>query len=99
VNASAVQFIVIELDLAMTFCKVGLATKDIDRAMRNVEIAQTALDSAVENGRHLSISDGQARIIAAKRDRARILLRQLERRIKNWGVVSTVTHDRGCGQR
>jgi hypothetical protein len=92
VKANAVQFIVIELDLAITFCKVGLATKDMDRAMRNVETARTALDSAIENGQHLSINEGQASVIAAKGDRARILLGQLERRIKNWSVVSGLSN-------
>jgi len=75
-NRLGVEFLLIELDLAVTFCEVGLATRDFVRAERNADNARAALQ-AKEN---LSLTDRERQAVLTKTSKAVFLLVQLERR-------------------
>ena len=80
-NQLGVEFALTELDLAITFCQVGLTTRDFDRAERNVENARVALQSVLHVKEHLSLDEQERKTVSAKTSQVAFLLVQLERRL------------------
>jgi len=71
---------IIELDLAVTFCEVGLATRDFVRAERNADNAPAALQAVLHAKEYLSLTDRERQAVLTKTSKAVFLLVQLERR-------------------
>lgn len=79
-NQVGVEFLLIELDLAVTFCEVGLATRDFVRAERNADNARAALQAVLHAKEHLSLNDDERQAVWSKTSKVLLLLVQLERR-------------------
>ena len=79
-NRLGVEFLLIELDLAVTFCEVGLATRDFVRAERNADNAPAALQAVLHAKEYLSLTDRERQAVLTKTSKAVFLLVQLERR-------------------
>ena len=79
-NRLGVEFLLIELDLAVTFCEVGLATRDFVRAERNADNARAALQAVLHAKENLSLTDRERQAVLTKTSKAVFLLVQLERR-------------------
>ena len=105
-NQVGVEFVLVELDLAITFCEVGLATRDFARAERNAENARTALEAVLKTKERLLLNQQARQIICTKTSKLAALLVQLERRLtssilasrtsllnhRNLSVVSARSH-------
>jgi len=77
---TAADFIIVELDLAITFCQIALSTNNPVSANRNTENAALALRAALGAEKRLDIRLRDKRIIDQKRLRAESLLVELARR-------------------
>ena len=77
---TAADFIIVELDLAITFCQIALSTDNPVSANRNTENATFALRTALSAEKRLDIRLRDERIIDQKRFRAESLLVELARR-------------------
>ena len=74
------DFLQIELDLAVTFCRVGLTTRHYAGAERNAESARAALRTALQQRERLSLTKQQKQAVFTKTSQAVFLLVQLEHR-------------------
>jgi len=79
-SQTAADFIIVELDLAITFCQIALSTNNPVSANRNTENATFALRAALSPEKRLDIRLRDKRIIDKKRFRAESLLVALARR-------------------
>src|SRR6516225_2652986 len=77
---TAADFIIVELDLAITFCQIALSTDNPVSANRNTENATFALRAALSAEKRLDIRLRDKRIIDQKRFPAESLLVELARR-------------------
>jgi len=73
-----VEFLQIELDLAFTFCKVGLTTSDFSRAERNADNARTALQTVLELKERFSLTKQEKQTLVRKASAVISILVQLE---------------------
>src|SRR5215470_4514206 len=73
-SQTAADFIIVELDLAITFCQIALSTNNPVSANRNTENATFALRAALSPEKRLDIRLRDKRIIDKKRFRAESLL-------------------------
>lgn len=80
-NQIGLGFVLCELDLAVTFCEVGLATRDISCAERNADNARVALQVVSQVKERLSLNKQAKELIISKTSRVASLLVQLERRL------------------
>jgi len=76
-----VEFVVIELDLAITFCEVGLATCDFGRAERNADNARAAMKAILHAKDRLSLNCRERELVWEKTSRLVARLVQLEHRL------------------
>ena len=85
-NANAVQFVLTELDLGITFCQVGMTTRDPDHAARNAENAREALDGVLHFKTRVELTAEERVTIADKLSVLQSLLKQLHRRVRSLAV-------------
>ena len=71
----------IELDLAITFCEVGLTTRDLARAERNADNARLALQAVLRVRDRVPLTKFGRQMVLDKTSKLAILLVQLERRL------------------
>jgi hypothetical protein len=83
-TASCAEFVIAELELAITFCKVGLTTRDDERAERNADNARTALQAASRMKDRITLTKDQQQIVSSKTSQTAGLLVQLERRLTSF---------------
>lgn len=76
---TAADFIIVELDLAITFCQIALSTNNPVSANRNTENTTFALRAALSAEKRLDIRLRDKRIIDEKRFRVESLLVELAR--------------------
>ena len=81
-KAAKYQFILTELDLALTFCDVALSADDREKTQRNTKNAQRAYDSATHFLQEAGFSGKSKATLERKVARLRTLLRQLNGRRK-----------------
>jgi hypothetical protein len=79
--ARCAEFVIAELELAITFCRVGLTTRDDERAERNADNARIALQAATRMKDRIMLTKDQKQIVSSKTSQAAVLLVQLERRL------------------
>jgi hypothetical protein len=80
-NQAGIGFVLIELDLGITFCQVGLTTREFARAERNAENARTAMRAVLHVKENLRFSAEERGMVSAKTSQLAMLLVQLERRL------------------
>ena len=78
-NVIKYRFILAELDLALTFCDVALASDDRMKSKRNAENARRAYDSATHFLVNTDFSDRMKAIVAKKVTMLKRMLRRVER--------------------
>jgi hypothetical protein len=71
------QFILTELDLAITFCDIALSTVDPEKVERNLENAKQAYGSAVYFLDSASLGIPMTREVHDRIQRLKVMLRQL----------------------
>jgi len=81
-KAAKYNFILTELDLALTFCDVALSADDREKADRNRENAQRAYDSATHFLEEAGFSGKGMATLQRKVSGLRTVLRQLNGRRK-----------------
>jgi hypothetical protein len=74
------NFILTELELALTFCNVALSTDNREKVERNINHAQRAYDSARHFLDEAAFSGGMKRTLEGKIGSLRTLLRRLNGR-------------------
>ena len=75
------EFMNIELDLAITFCEVGLTTRDLGRAERNADNARLALQAVLRVKDTVPLTKFGRQMVLKKTSKLAFLLVQLERRL------------------
>jgi hypothetical protein len=80
-NDAAAGFIFAELDLAITFCEVGLTTSSMRRAQRNQDNVQQALAAIEHILKRAALNPEQSKTFSGKIDKLLALSRQLENRL------------------
>jgi hypothetical protein len=80
------QFLQVELDLAITFCEVGLATGDSDRAKQDVVNARKALSTVKKMAPGAKLTEREERALVEKIDRLKELMSQVERKVAKSGT-------------
>jgi hypothetical protein len=78
------RFIMVELDLAITFCKIGLAARTVLRAARNAANAQLALQAVARIRKRIRPTDAEEHEIVDKTSSLESLLKQLKMRLASW---------------
>ena len=76
---SKYRFILLELDLAITFCDIALGSKDQARSTRNTENARQAYKAASHFLEGANFSDQMTACVQEKVARLRVLLRRVDR--------------------
>jgi hypothetical protein len=74
---SVADFVIVELDLALTYCRLALSTKNPVRVSRNIENAKRALQAGLSAERRLDIRSRDKGIILEKSLRVESLLVEL----------------------
>jgi septal ring factor EnvC (AmiA/AmiB activator) len=77
-SAAGVSFLLIELDLAITFCKSGLITSNPAHAQQNADRVRSALRTVVRMQDRISLTQQEKDQIEAKTAQATKLFAQLE---------------------
>ncbi|HEX2662762.1 MAG TPA: hypothetical protein VHM93_08005 [Candidatus Acidoferrum sp.] len=77
---TAADFVIVELDLALTYCRLALSTNNPVSVSRNIENAKRALQAALSTERRLDVRPRDKGIIAEKSFRVESLLVELARR-------------------
>lgn len=77
---TAADFVIVELDLALTYCRLALSTNNPASVSRNIENAKRALQAALSAERRLDIRPRDKGIIGEKSFRVESLLVELARR-------------------
>lgn len=77
---TAADFVIVELDLALTYCRIALSTNNPASVGRNFENAKRAFQAALSAGRRLDIKPRDRGIIGEKSFRVQSLLVELARR-------------------
>ena len=80
---TAVDFIIVELDLALTFCQVALSTENPASANRNIQNAKRALRAALNAERLLDVRPQDRQIFQQKSLQVESLLMDLGRNARN----------------
>lgn len=73
-------FILTELDTAITFCDVALATRDPDHAALDAQQAKRALESAMRFKKRIQLSKAEQKEVAERTSRLQSLLKQIDER-------------------
>ena len=76
-NATGAQFVLTELDLAITFCEVALTTSDSYRVGRNAENAQRALNAASRFQHRVRLRPDEQQQVTEKTSHLQSLLHRL----------------------
>jgi len=76
-TAAHIDFVLSELDLGATFCKVALSTQDEETKGRNIRNARNAYNSALQFLQRLSLESGEETHIEEKALRLKGLLERL----------------------
>lgn len=76
---TAVEFVIVGLDLAFTFCHLAVCTDDLVRADRNISNARQALQLALTVEKRGAFRRGDKQIIDEKIFRVESLLAELAR--------------------
>jgi hypothetical protein len=76
-QASRYSFIMTELELAKTFCKLSLTAGDSERALRNANHAKEAFRTAAQSFTGSSLPDEMSREILAEIEALTPLLEQV----------------------
>lgn len=74
------EFVEVELDLAITFCQIGLSTENADKMDRNETHAKQAYESAMHFLNSVEASDAMKQLIEEKLAHLRALLDELRRK-------------------
>jgi hypothetical protein len=74
------EFVLTELDLAITFCEVGLTTRSLIRAERNADNARVTLETILRTKKRLTLNQEARLLLSAKTSKLVCLLVQLEKR-------------------
>ncbi len=82
-SAAGVSFLLIELDLAITFCESGLITSNPVHAQQNADRVRDALSTVVRMQDRISLTQPEKDQIAAKTAKVTKLLAQLEHSLSN----------------
>ena len=80
-NAIGVQFVLTELDLATTFCRLGLIKRDFNGAERNANNARAALRAVLRAKERLSFTREERELVGQKTSKIVCLLTELERNL------------------
>lgn len=81
VDGAGARFIIAELDLAITFCRIALTSRSVPRAARNVENAQRALDAVARMRQRIQLTHQEEKEVAEKISTLTSLLEQLKSRL------------------
>jgi hypothetical protein len=71
------DFVLIELDLGVTFCQLALSSRHQEVKLRNIRNARKAYDSALRFVRKLSPSSAQWAVFDEKASRLKVLFERL----------------------
>lgn len=77
---TAADFVIVELDLAFTYCQIALSTNNPVSMSRNTENAKRAFQAALSAGKRLDMGPRNKGIIGQKSFRVESLLVELARR-------------------
>ena len=80
-NELGTSFLVTELELAITFCEVGMTTADLSRAERNANNARVALETVKRIKERITLNGRGRRMISRKTSELAARLLDLERRL------------------
>jgi hypothetical protein len=79
-NRTGIDFVFTELDVAMTFCRESLSTRDPSRSMRAVGNARRAFREALRRRKNFVFSEVQRRDLVERVVQLKTLLREVARR-------------------
>ena len=79
-DGTGARFILVELDLAITFCQLGLTSTSDSRADRNAANAERALEAVSRMKPRIRLSQVEENEVSAKTSELKALLEQLKKR-------------------
>jgi hypothetical protein len=80
-EGAGARFILAELDLAITFCQIGLTSRSTAHAIRNALNAERALDAVTRMKKRIRLNEVEEQEVASKTFTLSALLEQLKNRL------------------